>query len=213
MEKIVYLIINVQIILFSLSFAYAETAYDLYMSGNKQEALVLWKEKADAGDASSKYIVGMLYNDAAQLGLCSIEDLCLFKKFSNYRKAKQIFEELFEEDDPRAAYALGEFYDDHPLIFTNYKKAASFYLFAAKKGVPEAQYNIANMYERGEGVEKDLVQSVRWYLQCNKSSLCGAGEEGIDDLISQLSVDEFQLAKSLVRDDMKDVDIRITVGR
>ena len=35
----------------------------------------------------------------------------------------------------------------------------------------------------------------------------------IDDLISQLSEEEFQLAKSLVRDDIKDVDIRITVGR
>jgi hypothetical protein len=79
--------------------------------------------------------------------------------------------------------------------------------------VPEAQYNIANMYERGDGVKKDIVQSVRWYLQCNVSSLCAAGQEGIDDLIVQLTDEEFDYAKSLVDYDMKDVDIRITVGR
>jgi hypothetical protein len=155
-----------------------------------------------------------LYNDSSQLGLCEIDDFCVFKKFSNYRKAKKIFEELyFEENDPRAAYALGEYYDDHPLIITNYKKAAQLYLFAAERGVPEAQYNIANMYERGDGVKKNILQSVRWYLQCNVSSLCAAGQEGIDDLIVQLTKDEFEYAKSLVDLDMKDVDIRITAGR
>ena len=81
----------------------------------------------------------------------------VFLKFSNYRKAKKIFEELYsEEGDPRAAYALAEYYDDHPLIITNYKKAAQLYLFAAERGVPEAQYNIANMFERGDGVKKIL---------------------------------------------------------
>ena len=69
------------------------------------------------------------------------------------------------------------------------------------------------MYERGDGLEKNLVQSVRWYLQCNVSSLCGAGQEGIDDLISQLTDEEFDYAKSLVDYEIKDVDIRITVGR
>jgi hypothetical protein len=69
------------------------------------------------------------------------------------------------------------------------------------------------MYERGDGVKKDLIQSVRWYLQCNVSSLCAAGKEGIDDLIVQLTDEEFDYAKSLVDYEIEDVDIRITVGR
>ena len=184
------------------------------MSGNKAEGIAKWQDEAKNGNSAAKYVIGMLYNDSAQLGLCEIEDFCVFKKFSNYRKAKQIFEELYnEKNDPRAAYALAEYYDDHPLIITNYKKAAQLYLFAAERGVPEAQYNIANMYERGDGVKKDLVQSVRWYLQCNVSSLCAAGQEGIDDLIVQLTNEEFDYAKSLVDHNVKDVDIRITAGR
>ena len=86
-------------------------------------------------------------------------------------------------------------------------------MFAAERGVPEAQYNVANMYEFGDGVKRDLVQSVRWYLQCNLSSLCGAGKEGIDDLIEQLSPEEFALAESLIDKTIKVVDIRITAAR
>ncbi len=209
MKKILFLFL----IFISLN-VQANTAYDLYMSGNKAEGIAKWQDEAKNGNSSAKYVIGMLYNDSAQLGLCEIEDFCVFKKFSNYRKAKKIFEELYsEEGDPRAAYALAEYYDDHPLIITNYKKAAQLYLFAAERGVPEAQYNIANMFERGDGVKKNLIQSVRWYLQCNVSSLCAAGQEGIDDLIIQLTKEEFEYAKSLINYDMKDIDIRITVGR
>ena len=209
MKKILFLFL-----IFISSNVQANTAYDLYMSGNKAEGIAKWQDEAKNGNSAAKYVIGMLYNDSAQLGLCEIEDFCVFKKFSNYRKAKKIFEELYsEEGDPRAAYALAEYYDDHPLIITNYKKAAQLYLFAAERGVPEAQYNIANMFERGDGVKKDLIQSVRWYLQCNVSSLCAAGQEGIDDLIIQLTKEEFEYAKSLINHDMKDIDIRITVGR
>ena len=209
MKKILFLFL-----IFISSNVQANTAYDSYMSGNKAEGIAKWQDEAKNGNSSAKYVIGMLYNDSAQLGLCEIEDFCVFKKFSNYRKAKKIFEELYsEEGDPRAAYALAEYYDDHPLIITNYKKAAQLYLFAAERGVPEAQYNIANMFERGDGVKKNLIQSVRWYLQCNVSSLCAAGQEGIDDLIIQLTKEEFEYAKSLINYDMKDIDIRITVGR
>ncbi len=209
MKKILFVFL-----IFISSNVQANTAYDLYMSGNKAEGIAKWQDEAKNGNSSAKYVIGMLYNDSAQLGLCEIEDFCVFKKFSNYRKAKKIFEELYsEEGDPRAAYALAEYYDDHPLIITNYKKAAQLYLFAAERGVPEAQYNIANMFERGDGVKKNLIQSVRWYLQCNVSSLCAAGQEGIDDLIIQLTKEEFEYAKSLINYDMKDIDIRITVGR
>ena len=69
------------------------------------------------------------------------------------------------------------------------------------------------MYEFGDGVKRDLVQSVRWYLQCNKSSLCGAGKEGIDDLIEQLSPEEYALAESLIDESIIEVDIRITAAR
>ena len=193
----------------------AENVYDLFATGNKEEAIQVLRNVIDKeSNSDAKYILGLLYNDASSINLCKIDDFCIDENESNYNKAYEIFLDLYEnENDPRAAYSIGEYYDNHWVFWPNYKKAFKYYLFAAEGGVPEAQYNVANMYEFGDGVKRDLVQSVRWYLQCNKSSLCGAGKEGIDDLIEQLTPDEYALAESLIDETMKEVDIRITAAR
>ena len=193
----------------------AENVYDLFATGQKEEAIHVLKNIVKTeSNLDAKYILGLLYNDASSINLCKIDDFCIDENESNYKKAYEIFLDLYENDnDPRAAYAIGEYYDNHWVFWPNYKKAFKYYLFAAERGVPEAQYNVANMYEFGDGVKKDLVQSVRWYLQCNIASLCGAGVEGIDDLINQLTKEEYAFAQSLVKKDMKEVDIRITSAR
>ena len=59
---------------------FADTAYDLYMSGNKAEGIAKWKDESNNGSLSAKYILGMLYSDAAQIGLCQIHDFCIINK-------------------------------------------------------------------------------------------------------------------------------------
>ena len=193
----------------------AETVYDLLISGEREKGIAILRDLAENdNNKDAIYVLGLLYNDASSINLCSIDDFCLGQNFSNYKEAKKIFTQLYQNhNDPRAAYALGEYYDDHWYFSSNYKKAFNYYLFSAERGVPEAQFNVANMYEHGDGVKKDLTQSVRWYLQCNTTSLCGAGVDGIDDLIDQLSKEQYELAKSLVENGMKEVDIRITTAR
>ena len=213
MKKILYLI---TIIIFSGNYSLkAETVYDLLISGDREKAIdVLRYQSENENNLDAKYVLGILYTDASSINLCQIDDFCLTQSLSNYKKAKQIYLDLYtNHNDPRAAYALAEYYDDHWYFSSNYKKAFKHYLFAAENGVPEAQFNVANMYEFGDGIKKDLVQSVRWYLQCNYTSLCGAGYEGIDDLISQLSEEEFIYAQSLVNNNLKELDIRITIAR
>ena len=209
-RKMKYLIILFFIFFYTQSFA--DETYDLWISGNKIEAIQKWRGLSDQGNIDAKYALAILYNDASSIGICEIEDFCIFEN-SNYKKAYKLFLELYNLEDPRAAYSIGEYYDDHWVFWPNYKKAFKYFLFAAERGVPEAQYNVANMYEHGDGVKRDLVQSIRWYLQCNKSSLCGAGEEGISDLIEQVSEEDFLKAKSLVVDDLEEIDIRITSVR
>ena len=193
----------------------AETFYDLLISGEREKGITILRDLAvNETNKDAMYVLGLLYNDASSINLCGLEDFCLGENFSNYKEAKKIFTQLYQNhNDPRAAYALGEYYDDHWYFSTNYTNAFKYYLFSAKRGVPEAQFNVANMYEHGDGVKKDLTQSVRWYLQCNTTSLCGAGVDGIDDLIDQLTSEQYELAKSLVENDMKEVDIRITSAR
>ena len=85
----------------------AENIYDLLISGHKEEAIQSWMELADQGDSDAKYALAILYSDAEFIGLCSIKDFCK----NNYKKAHILYEELYEDGDPRAAYALGEIYD------------------------------------------------------------------------------------------------------
>ena len=167
MKKILYLI---TIIIFSGNYSLkAETVYDLLISGDREKAIdVLRYQSENDNNLDAKYVLGILYTDASSINLCQIDDFCLTQSLSNYKKAKQIYLDLYtNHNDPRAAYALAEYYDDHWYFSSNYKKAFKHYLFAAENGVPEAQFNVANMYEFGDGIKKDLVQSVRWYLQCN----------------------------------------------
>ena len=193
----------------------ADNVYDLLISGEREKGIAILRDLIENdNNKDAMYVLGLLYNDASSINLCSIDDFCLGQNFSNYKEAKKIFTQLYQNhNDPRAAYALGEYYDDHWYFSSNYKKAFNYYLFSAERGVPEAQFNVANMYEHGDGVKKNLTQSVRWYLQCNTTSLCGAGVNGIDDLIDQLTKEQYELAKSLVENGMKEVDIRITTAR
>ena len=213
MKKILLLSLFIFIVLYSQ--IKAETVYDLFISGEREKGIAILRDLAEnENNKDAIYVLGLLYNDASSINLCGIEDFCLGQNFSNYKVAKKIFTQLYQSyNDPRAAYALGEFYDDHWYFSKNYSKAFKYYLFSAEQGVPEAQFNVANMYEHGDGVKKDLTQSVRWYLQCNTTSLCGAGVDGIDDLIDQLTKEQYELAKSLVENGMKEVDIRITTAR
>ena len=213
MKKILLLSLFIFSILNSQSSA--ETVYDLLISGEREKGIAILRDLAEnENNKDAMYVLGLLYNDASSINLCSIENFCLGQNFSNYKEAKKIFTQLYQShNDPRAAYALGEFYDDHWYFSENYSEAFKYYLFSAEQGVPEAQFNVANMYEHGDGVKKDLTQSVRWYLQCNTTSLCGAGVDGIDDLIDQLTREQYELAKSLVVNDMEEVDIRITTAR
>jgi len=173
------------------------------LGGNEKEAINIWKQESEMGDVDASYALGIVFYDSDVTGLCQrIEDSnCK----NNFKSGLNYFKIAHDAGDVRATYALGEHYD----YFRKYKKAFKFYLKAAEAGVPEAQFNTASMYEHGEGVTQDIVQAVRWYLQCNETKLCLQKEEGISDLIDQLTIDELQFAKSFLIIDQVPLNIRL----
>ena len=182
----------------------ADEPLELFLGGNEKEAIEIWKKQSTLGDLNATYALGIVFYDSDVTGLCKrIDDsLCA----DNFKTGIKFFKIGHAAGDPRATYALAEHYD----YFWKLKKAFKFYLEAAEKGVPEAQFNTASMYEHGDGTKKDLTQSVRWYLQCNESKLCLQKEDGISDLIEQLSDEEFEKAKSMVIVDQIVINIRLS---
>jgi TPR repeat protein len=175
----------------------------LFLGGNEKEAISIWKQESEMGNVDASYALGIVFYDSDVTGLCQrIEDSnCK----NNFKSGLNYFKIAHDAGDVRATYALGEHYD----YFRKYKKAFKFYLKAAEAGVPEAQFNTASMYEHGEGVAQDTVQAVRWYLQCNETKLCLQKEEGISDLIDQLTIDELQFAKSFLIINQVPLNIRL----
>ena len=186
-----FLILNLFFFIYSTASS-AEEPLKLFMGGNEKEAINIWKQESEMGDVNASYALGIIFYDSDVTGLCQrIEDSnCK----NNFKSGLKYFKIAHDAGDVRATYALGEHYD----YFRKYKKAFKFYLQAAEAGVPEAQFNTASMYEHGEGVTQDTVQAVRWYLQCNETKLCLQKEEGISDLIGQLTIDELKIAKSFL---------------
>ena len=199
---ILFLILNLFFLIYS-TVSSAEEPLKLFLGGNEKEAINLWKQKSEMGDANASYALGIIFYDSDVTGLCQrIEDSnCK----NNFKSGLKYFKIAHDAGDVRATYALGEHYD----YFRKYKKAFKFYLQAAEAGVPEAQFNTASMYEHGEGVTQDTVQAVRWYLQCNETKLCLQKEEGISDLIDELTIEELQFAKSFLIIDQVPLNIRL----
>lgn len=64
----------------------------------------------------------------------------------------------------------------------------------ARWGEPEAQYMVANMYEKGEGVEKDLKEAAGWYEK--------AAEQGHPYSMYKLA-DMYEKGEGVAKDDAK----------
>ena len=200
---IFFLTINLFLLINSIA-ASEEEPLELFLGGNENEAINIWKQNSKLGDLDATYALGIIFYDSDVTGLCQrIEDKgCK----NNFKTGLNYFKSAHDAGDIRATYALGEHYD----YFRKYKKAFKFYIKAALAGVPEAQFNTASMYEHGEGTKQDIVQAVRWYLQCNETKLCLQKEDGISDLIDQLTADELEYAKSLLVLNQIPINIRLS---
>ena len=199
---ILFLILNLFFLIYS-TVSSAEEPLKLFLGGNEKEAINIWKQESETGDVNASYALGIVFYDSDVTGLCQRIDDNDCK--NNFKSGLKYFKIAHDAGDVRATYALGEHYD----YFRKYKKAFKFYLKAAEAGVPEAQFNTASMYEHGEGVSQDTVQAVRWYLQCNETKLCLQKEEGISDLIDELTIEELQFAKSFLIIDQVPLNIRL----
>ncbi|RGB30894.1 kinase-like domain-containing protein [Rhizophagus diaphanus] len=79
-----------------------------------------------------------------------------------YVKALKLCKKLAGKGYLDAQFQLGLFCD-HEIYEINKKKAFEFYTIAAEKNHDRAQNNLGNLYENGEGVEKDFNKAFYWF--------------------------------------------------
>ncbi len=124
---------------------------DIYLHSYDYETGAEWyRRSADLGDDRSLNNLGEMYRDGR--GVPKDPD-----------KAMECFLTVYErqgEEAGAAANYIGGLYECRSF---DDEKAFEWYLRGAEWGDEDAMYNLANMYEYGTFVEKDIDKAIEWY--------------------------------------------------
>ena len=90
-----------------------------------------------------------------------------------------LLQELAEQGDREARFALGSCYLEGKGVPQDYAKAMAWYLLAARQGHPTAQNNVGYMYEERLISSSDPDTAAAWYLLA-ASNGCRLGQENLE---------------------------------
>ena len=124
-----------------------------------QTPLAETRQKADHGDASAQFALGVRY----AFGLGVPQDVT--QAVAWYRKAA-------DQGLASAQYNLGVRYADGQGVPQDVTQAVAWFRKAADQGDADAQFNLGAMYFKGEGVPQDHVEAHKW---CNLAASRATG--------------------------------------
>ncbi len=180
--------------------SYAETPEDI----------AALKAKAESGDASAQFGLGLMYDNgyevskddqeavkwyrmAAEQGhaLAQFNLGFMYGVAEDYQDAVKWFLKAAEQGDASAQLNLGLMYEFGKGVAEDDQEAVKWYRKAAEQGDARAQCNLGLMYANGEGVAEDDQEAVKWYrksaeqgnarAQCNLGSMYANGEGVAED--------------------------------
>lgn len=160
--------------------------YALYRRGLYPEALAVWEQAANGGDAGAAYRIGATYMD----GQAVPQDLD--KAIAWLRRAADMGE-------PRAMGALGDAYDWGIGVTQDRAKAAGWYLKAAERGDAPSQYNAGVFLEDGDVIEQDLVRAYMYYTLADRGGFPKYPAQALEKLTPRLTNDQLKRAIDAAR--------------
>ena len=79
-------------------------------------------------------------------------------------------EQMAEQGDTYAQFAMGQLCRDGPLLIPDSQKAKRWFTLAAEQGMPEAQYALGNLLLSGDLEVNDVDKGLRWLRQAAQNS-------------------------------------------
>ena len=123
-----------------------------------EQALRLFLEEAEGGNALAMHDLGRMYADG--LGV----DMNAETAFAWYEKALLAFLDIEANKESRyVEYRIGKMYAAGLGTEQNYVEAAGWFELTASRNHKYAQYSLAGLYYRGQGVEQDCEMAFRLY--------------------------------------------------
>lgn len=125
-----------------------------------EQALRLFREEAEDGNALAMHDLGRMYADG--LGM----EIDTGTSFSWYAKALSDFEDIESVKENRyVEYRIGKMYAAGLGTEQDYEEAAGWFGEAVSKNHKHAQYSLAVLYSRGQGVEQNDETAFSLYLR------------------------------------------------
>ena len=142
--------------------SYKEARVFLYGSDELEpdfeQALSLFLEEAEAGNALAMHDLGRMYADG--LGV----DMDADTAFAWYEKALSAFMDIEAHSKSRyVEYRIGKMHVAGLGTEQDYEEAAGWFEMAASRNHKYAQYSLAGLYYRGQGVEQNYKTAFRLY--------------------------------------------------
>ena len=79
-------------------------------------------------------------------------------------------EQMAEQGDTHAQFAMGQFCRDGPLLIPDSQKAKRWFTLAAERGMPEAQYALGKLLLSEDPEVHDPEEGLRWLRRAAQSS-------------------------------------------
>ena len=130
--------------------ALGEAYYDgKGVTENLTEAVKWFTKAAEQENAKAQYNLGICYYYGYGV------------QYRDRGEAVKWYTKAAEQGNADAQTSLGYYYEENH----NPKKAVEWYTKAAEQGLPIAQCNLGVCYKYGNGVEKNLEETIKWYTK------------------------------------------------
>ena len=173
-------------LLFACASPSEQSGWRLYRLGFYQDALTEWRKAAQNNDGGAAFRLG-----------AALLDGVVTKK--NPSRAVFWFEKGAQLGEKRSLYELGSLYDQGLAgLKPSAQEAARYYLAAARQNLPQAQYNIATMYEKGDGVDKNLPRAFLFYQLAIANGFHILARPAFNELKAQMSRGQIALGEILL---------------
>ena len=146
-------LLAIALVLATVGFAEAgpfEDGLAAYEDGDISEAVKLWRQAAEQGNAKAQYELGVFYADGEGVP-------------QDYAEAAKWFRLAAEQGYADAQFNLGIAYAEGKGVPQDRAEAAGWWRLAAEQSHASAQYGLGFLYEQGEGVPQDTVLAHMWY--------------------------------------------------
>jgi TPR repeat protein len=115
------------------------------------EAMVIYKELAQKGNAAAAYDVGVMYAKGEGVPVDQAEAVTWYRMGA-------------DNGDADAMFNLGVYYDNGNGVAQSDQEAFNWYTKAANRKDQSAMLNLGVMYSTGQGIKSDPVEAEKWYI-------------------------------------------------